>query len=170
VTTTLTFGLQVPGTGEPAPVVSGEVPDTSGVAAAQIVSGTGLLGPLVRDGKGDFASASGTALLSSNLKQVLGTLARSSQTRGEVPWRPEFGSLLSLLRFLPLDESLPPLARQYVRDALDFWMPQIRLRNVRVSLSPDEGTLELEVLYDVLSTRRVLVAANLSESLSFPVS
>jgi phage baseplate assembly protein W len=110
------------------------------------VLGFGLLRPLRRDRKADFAADGGDALVRSAVGQILGTRASSEISQGELPWRPEFGSLLYLLRHRKNDAVLPELARVYVVDALKRWEPRVIVQTVRVSREQQEGA-------DVLSVR-----------------
>jgi len=139
-------------TTEPAAVVGAELPPVAATDLAAVVVGRGLLAPLRRDGKGDFANASGLDVLRSNVGLVLGTIGSSNYTRGELPWRPEFGSLLHLLRHKNNDQLTRSLARQYVIDAITFWEPRVRVR--RVEIGQEGARLSLLVRYDVLSRRR----------------
>jgi len=92
--------------------------------------GFGLVRPFRRDLKSDFASAGGEALVKSAVGQILGTMASSDFTEGELPWRTEFGSLLHLLRHQPNSDLLGELARVYVVDALGRWEPRIHVTAV----------------------------------------
>lgn len=125
---------------------------TPGAAAEQGVTtpldsflGFGLIRPFVRDAA-DFAKAGGFLQVRSSVGQILGTKAQSERTAGELPWRPDFGSKLYLIRHRkgPIVEAL---ARSFIREALDTWEPRVeivevttefdretRVRNIRVRL------------------------------------
>lgn len=60
--------------------------------------GFGLLRPLRRDQKADFAAAGGGQFIRSAVGQILGTVGSSDFTQRELPWRTDFGSLLHVLR------------------------------------------------------------------------
>ena len=119
------------------------------------VQGFGILSPFQRDRKRDFAAGGGAALLRSAVEQILGTRASSDFVQGELPWRPEFGSLLFLLRHQKNDVALQELARVYVADALARWEPRIELRAVSVSRDGADGNrLEIRLSYDVVQQNR----------------
>jgi hypothetical protein len=126
--------------------------------------GFGLVRPFVRDQKGDFATAEGVALVRACVGQVLGTVGSSQTTQGELPWRPEFGSLLTLLRHRANDPVTAQLARVYVADALARWEPRVRVKSVIITRerSPHAGVggedvLVVSVRYDFVVTGEVVV-------------
>ncbi|MGE0322240.1 MAG: GPW/gp25 family protein [Polyangiaceae bacterium] len=94
-----------------------------------------LLTPFRRDKKSDFASGAGEGLLASKVRQTLLTEGATQRSSGELPWRTNFGSALTLLRHQRNDAALKELARVYVRDALRRWMGSVRLNSVRVEQS-----------------------------------
>lgn len=149
------------------------VKTSSGVAAiVQPLSfGAGIVTPFQRDGKGDFANADDITLVRSNVRQVLYTIASSSVTNGEIPWRPEFGSILQVLRFRNLDETLEELARTYVVDSLKTWAPRIRITGTVVEADVDETTLDITVRYNILNTSRLsVVANNIIDAVQLPIA
>jgi len=115
--------------------------------------GFGILRPLRRDKKNDFAAAGGEALVRSAVGQILGTLAATDFTQGEIPWRPELGSALHLLRHQKNDAVLQELARVHVADALKRWEPRVQLTAVQVSRERDRGenVLALRIRYNIIS-------------------
>lgn len=123
---------------------------------AQAHLGSGLLRPFRRDKKNDFANANGLALVKASVGQVLGTHASSDYTTGELPWRPEFGSLVHLLRHRLNDEGQQELARFYVLEALQTWEPRVLLKRASITQekSPEgENTvLVVRIVYDVIQT------------------
>lgn len=106
---------------------------------------TGLLTPLRRDQKRDFASGRGPELLRSKVIQALATEGETPRSTGELPWRTAFGSGLHLLRHQGNDDVLASLAQVYVRDALQRWVPEIEL--VAVTVMRQDAELRLEVRY-----------------------
>lgn len=116
--------------------------------------GFGLLRPFRRDRKADFAAAGGEALVRSAVGQILGTMASSDFTQGELPWRTEFGSLLHLLRHQKNDAVLQELARVHVADALKRWEPRVQLTSVQVTRERDggENILAIRLRYNIIST------------------
>jgi phage baseplate assembly protein W len=115
--------------------------------------GFGLLRPFRRDRKADFAAAGGEALVRSAVDQILGTMASSDFTQGELPWRTEFGSLLHLLRHQKNDAVLQELARVHVADALKRWEPRVQLTSVQVTRERDRGenVLAIRLRYNIIS-------------------
>lgn len=120
--------------------------------AADDILGFGLLAPLRRDRKNDFASAGGEALVRASVQQVLGTVGASDFTQGELPWRTELGSLLFLLRHQKNDVALQELAKVYVADALRRWEPRVVVTSLRAKrLEDGEGNkIVIRLRYNVI--------------------
>lgn len=116
--------------------------------------GFGLLRPFRRDLKADFAADDGERLVRSAVGQILGTMAGSDFTQGELPWRTEFGSLLHLLRHQKNDAVLQELARVYVVDALKRWEPRVVVTSVRVTRERQDGenVVAIRLRYNIIST------------------
>ena len=100
--------------------------------------GVGLIRPFQRDQKNDFAWAKDATLVIAAVGQILGTLCSSEFSEGELPWRPEFGSLLHLLRHRPNSPAINELAHTYVIDALQRWERRIVVTKTEVGKSLDE--------------------------------
>jgi hypothetical protein len=115
--------------------------------------GRGLIRPFRRDKKQNFAFAEGEELVRSAVGQILGTLAATDFTQGELPWRTEFGSLIHLLRHQKNDAVLQELARVHVADALKRWEPRVQLTSVQVTRECDRGenVLALRTRYNIIS-------------------
>lgn len=162
---TLGFTL-VPVVRTPPPAVVGEEqPYAPSESAATIVLGRGVVGPFQRDGRGDWATAEGEALVRANVEQILGTMCSSGRSHGELPWRPEFGSLVYMLRHGQNDDVLKELAQQYVVDALELWEPRVKIRKSRITNDPEAGKLEIFVVYDIVSRRRrTAIATGIEQS------
>lgn len=114
----------------------------------------GLIRPFQRDGRADFAAATGEQLIRSAIGQILGTIGASDATPGELPWRTEFGSLLYRLRHQKNDAVLQELARVYVVDAVKRWEPHIVITAVQIQREPLDGenVLAIRLQYDVVSS------------------
>ena len=114
--------------------------------------GFGAIRPFRRDGKSDFAAAGGEAAVRSAVGQILGTMAGSDFTQGELPWRTEFGSLLHLLRHKRNDAVLQELARVYVVDALKRWEPRVVVTSVQMTREVQEGqnVLAIRLRYNLV--------------------
>ena len=110
--------------------------------------GYGPIRPFRRDGRGDIAHAGGVELVRSCVGQVLGTRASSEVVQGELPWRPEFGSLLYLLRHRKNTNSLGELARAWAQDALAHWEPRVRV--VSVNAYKRGRILYARVVFDII--------------------
>lgn len=112
----------------------------------------GVLRPFRRDAVNDFASGEGSKLIGAELGQILGTRCSNEYTEGELPWRPEFGSLIHLLRHSNNDPILEDLARVYVTDAISQWHPTARVSGVEI-VEPDNinklNEATLRVHYEV---------------------
>jgi len=149
----------------PAPVVDGGgggSPIVAGAdSSAAFITIRGLLRPFVRDGVSDFASGTGARLIASKIGQIVGTRCSSETMEGELPWRPEFGSLVNLVRHRNDDAITRELSRVYVEDSLRRWLPSIRVREVDV-LGPDEtgieGTSVLRIHYEMRTRAGVATA------------
>lgn len=117
--------------------------------------GAGLIRPFQRDGKSDFANTTGVALVQAAIGQILGTQASSDFAQGELPWRPEFGSLLHTLWHSKNDEALAEVAQAYVVDAITRWEPRVRLKQVvvarDVSAGRTDNVLSIRLKYDIVS-------------------
>ncbi len=121
------------------------------------IIGFGILTPF-RRGPSDFVAGGDVAFLQSMIGQVLGTAASSDYTQGELPWRPEFGSLLHFLRHRPNNATTAELARVYVTEALARWVPQVRLKDValerKVDSNGEETILLVRIVYDIVGLSR----------------
>ena len=105
----------------------------------------GLLAPVRRDLKRDFASGTGAELLRSKVTQVLMTEGATAQTSGELPWRTAFGAGLHLLRHQRNDDVLRELALVRVREALARWLPDVEV--TELSVNREGATLTLRLRY-----------------------
>ena len=95
----------------------------------------GLLSPLQRDGKTDFAHGTGKALTISRVRQVFSTLGSSPLGPGELLWNTDFGCALDTLRHAKRDATTAALARSYVQQAFTRWLPDLVLSEVKVDLT-----------------------------------
>lgn len=132
--------------------------------------GTGLLRPLQRDAKNDFASGTGVELVGACVGQVLGTRATSAGGAGELPWRPEFGSRLHLLRHKNNRADLGALALVMVGEALRRWEPRARATRAEVLPSGSARELRLRVVYDIVDRGGRTLASDREATASVPLS
>lgn len=113
--------------------------------------GHGLVRPFRRDEKNDFANTGGLALIKACVGQVLLTRGANPdrpEQQGELPWNPQFGSLLHLLRHQKNTLVLRELGRIYVVSALRRWEPRVVVKSTLVTESAP-NTLLIQLLYDV---------------------
>jgi len=68
--------------------------------------GQGIMCPFRRDGKGDFANASGPDLLRSDIGELLGIIGPSATQPGELPWDTQRGTRLIELKHRGLHREL----------------------------------------------------------------
>lgn len=132
----------------PATVIAPVGPDVPTAPAGQVFTaqdkfGRGLTHPFRRDGKGDFANTVGIPLVRSAVTQILGTKAETEFNEGELPWNPEFGSKLHLLKHAPNNQATAELARIYSIEAVNRWEPRVRITNIDVR---SEDPTDLSVL------------------------
>jgi len=123
--------------------------------------GNGLTHPFRRDRKSDFANTFGPELVASAVSQIIGTMASSEASEGEVPWRPDFGSLIHLLKHQPNNEILQELGRTCVVQAVGRWESRVRITDVTVSKATNaqrDDTMELNVRFNFvdLNTGKVI--------------
>lgn len=121
--------------------------------------GGGILRPFRRDQKNDFAHGSGEVLVRACVEQVLGTLGSTDDAsiQGELPWRPEFGSVLYRLKQRNNDPTLQQLARVYIADALARWEPRVVLKSTLVTTQKvntqevgGDDALVIRLVYDII--------------------
>lgn len=118
------------------------------------VFGRGLTIPFQLNGVGDYNTATGNKLIESYVRQIIGTRATSANKIGELPYNPEFGSLLYLLRHSSNDAVASELARVYIGDALKRWAPSVRVTHMEVSAKTTRrryDTLDINLRYSVLN-------------------
>lgn len=113
--------------------------------------GNGLLIPFRRDRKTDFANGSNEALVRSCVAQVLGTQASDEEgrIRGELPWRPRFGSMLHKLKHRH-GHVLKELARAYVLEALRRWEPRVLVTDCYTTFDRVTRVLSINLRYDIV--------------------
>lgn len=117
--------------------------------------GRGITRPFRRDQKNDFASASGADLVYACGEQVLGTRATSPLGSGELPWRPEFGSKLHLIRHRNINPTTKELARAWASEALQRWEPRLRVQDISFEALPSKPTALVLVVHVIPITQNV---------------
>lgn len=133
------------------------------------VTGYGLLRPLRRDEKNDFAADTGVRQAQSKVANVLGTRASAGTFPGELYWNPDFGSKLWILRHKPLTVATGELARLYVTEALRTWVPSVAVRAVEAykmksAVAPlrQEDALLIVVKYDIVTRQGNILVSGLN--------
>jgi uncharacterized protein len=66
---------------------------------------------------------------------------------GERVYRPDFGSRLSELVFMPMNTQTLLLIRLHVQEALIKWEPRIVLDDVRTETDPGQGCVDITIEY-----------------------
>jgi len=113
--------------------------------------GCGLLIPFCR-GSRDFENACGVELVRSSVRQILGTRAAVGQFPGDLPWRPDFGNKIWILRHRNNDRILREEAVAFVQEALRF-EPRVEVTEVVASVNPeDPNRLDVTVRYRIIKT------------------
>jgi len=105
----------------------------------------GLLAPLRRDQKNDFAHGTAAELQASNIRQALMTQAATDEAPGEVAWDGTLGSSLHLVLHRNGTVNMDDVATYYVVDAIRQAEPRARVTSVQ--LKRDKSTLMLVVKF-----------------------
>lgn len=112
--------------------------------------GTGLSCPFRWASSNDFATATGSALVKSDLGQLLGIDV------GELPWRFDAGTTLSRLRHKLASAAIAELARGTVEQAMRKFEPRATV--LGVTLEPvarvGDTTVEVHVDYRIGSSAK----------------
>ena len=137
--------------------------------------GRGIVTPLRRDRKTDFASAVDADLVRSRVAQILGTQCSDAggTLQGELPWRHAFGSMLYRLKHKK-GIVLQELARVYVIDALRRWEPAVRVSNASVvEFDRADRVLTIRLRYDVInvnSPNNAVLLQGIDQSIDVPLA
>ncbi len=89
--------------------------------------GTGLITPFRRFGGADFMSSSGPDLVRSSIRQIIGI------QRGEIKWRPTFGTRTARMKHKPNTEGLEHLLEDDLQGSIKQYEPRATTANVRAS-------------------------------------
>ncbi len=118
--------------------------------------GHGVIHPFRRDRTGDFQHEFGKKLIVAAVSQILGTFAATEIAQGELPWRPNFGSALYLLKHQPIGETLNNLARIHVVEAIQRWEPRVRITDVRLEREDTKLIINVRFNFVDLNTGSVV--------------
>lgn len=114
----------------------------------------GILTPF-RRGAADFEQGTGLALISSEIRQVLGTRCSSSVTQGELLWRTDFGSLIEHARHRNNDAVLASLLNHWAVDAIAKWLKNVRVTRTELerAVGPEgeENIAALRIWWEAIS-------------------
>jgi len=114
--------------------------------------GCGLVIPL-RRGSRDLVNGCDVELIKSSVAQILGTRAAVGRSLlGDLPWRPDFGSKIWVLRHRRNDPTLEGEAQSFVLEALS-WEPRVEVTQVTVEREPlaNPNELRIRVKYEIIS-------------------
>lgn len=117
------------------------------------ICGFGLLRPFQRDQKNDYATDGGAALVRSAVGQILGTRAQSGGSQGEIPWRPELGSKLYILK-MRKGPAQNELARAYAQEALRRWEPRVSVTRVTTEFDRARRALVAHVDFNLIDRNK----------------
>ncbi len=118
--------------------------------------GHGVTHPFRRNRTGDFQNEFGQKLIVAAVSQILGTFAATEVSQGELPWRPNFGSALYLLKHQPNNETLQNLARIHVVEAIQRWEPRVKITDVRVEREDTKSIINVRFNFIDLNTGSVV--------------
>jgi hypothetical protein len=117
--------------------------------------GHGIVCPFQRDSKGDFAHDAGRRLLASDIGELFGILGPAGATGGEVPWRMELGSRLSVLRHRHVhSEMVRATAEAMTAGVIQRWEPRVRLGPTAVEPGDDGVSINVRLSYTPIGDRQ----------------
>lgn len=110
-----------------------------------------LAHPFRFNGSGDVAVVYDTEAVAVEIRTVLGTFASTPNSRGEIEWDPERGSVIDRLRHMADDVATRELVKFYVLDALSKYVPAVVLRSATIDTRQhDSGVaLVISLVYDI---------------------
>ena len=105
-------------------------------------------------------SIQGSVQLSAFIHNIEESIHLILQTKlGERLYRPDFGSRLSELVFMPMNTQTLMLTRLYVEEALEKWEPRILIEEITAEPDPLRGRIDIAILYtpkDTADTRSLV--------------
>ena len=115
--------------------------------------GRGIVTPFQRDNKGDFANASGTDVLNSDVGELLGIIGPTQDSPGELLWRCDLGSRLHTLRHRKLhSELVRATAEQMTAGVVREYEPRVRVGPSTVTVDDDNNTMQIAFSYKPIGT------------------
>ena len=106
--------------------------------------GRGLITPLRRLGPADFSSGAGILLVRSCIRQIIST------RRGELPWKPQFGTLVDRMRHKINNEALETAVASDLMEAITAWEP--RVNQVSIAVKRSGNMLVATIDWAIIST------------------
>jgi len=138
--------------------------------------GYGLLAPLRRDRKQDFANAGGIDLIRSAVAQIISTRCAGdvsgSVDQGELEWRPEFGTLLHRLAHRK-GVVLQELGRVWIVGALQLWEPRVVVTETDITFDRAARVLTIRIRYNVIDQNVAgnnVIANDIEQSIDLPLA
>ncbi len=129
--------------------------------------GCGIICPFQRDGKGDFANASGLSLLKSDVAELIGIIGPTVQQPGELPWNTEVGSRVLLMKHRGQHaEMVRATAEQMVSAPVRMWEKRARVASTSVVI--DEKAQSLTIRFSYVPVGRRAVGTAETVELSVP--
>ncbi len=111
------------------------------------IIGSGWRFPPNVDGRGGIALVSLEQEIEEAIEIILST------PKGQRVMRPEFGCRIHELIFAPIDAGTAASASHYVREALGWWEPRIKVENVTVDTDPSSPScLLIHISYRIRAT------------------
>lgn len=108
--------------------------------------GRGITCPFQRDGKGDFANASGLDVLRSDVGELVGIMGPAADQPGELPWRCDLGTRLITLKHRGIHKELTRATAEHMSaGAIRAWEPRVRVAPTTVSTV--DNMLQVNVRY-----------------------
>jgi phage baseplate assembly protein W len=109
--------------------------------------GAGWAFPLRTDATGQIALVRHDREIEESIRLILGT------AYGERPMRPDYGCAIHDYVFATVDSDVAGRIIAEVRVSLVRWEPRIRVRDVEVTVSPDDPTLVyIDIRYTIVDT------------------
>lgn len=128
--------------------------------------GRGLLAPLRRDQKNDFANGSGLALIESNIRAVLETKQAEESSAGDVAWDGSLGSRLQVVPHRLNIAGLDEIYRYYVVRAVREQEPRARITRVTIRRERKTSFLDIRFVPVDASGRPLGPARNVTTNVS----
>lgn len=116
---------------------------------APFTAARGLLLPFQRNQRNDFANGTGSELWSTRVRLLLSTHGPTERGPGEIPWRPNDGAPLRLLRHQNNTPMLREMARHYIIDAFRRSLPGVFLTEIGTPVRAG-NVLQIEIRFDVV--------------------